>query len=229
MILLVSLQRIGETYETSSGHHDLKCKLESLTDLPVLVQHYSQVNPELVQRLPIRAIFISGTSVPWSEWPTDRMIGISDVITGSDVPIFGACGGHQLIGHCCNNDLRQVDQLSNSHMRKLEPGEPDLNPAYHPGQYKEYGMWQVEILADDPIFESFDGTMMVRQSHAAEVKKLPDGFVHLARNDNCEIQAMRHGKRIMYSTQFHPEAWCDAYSDGKRFMENFFRIAGIPG
>jgi len=227
VILLVSLERIGETYQTSTGHHALKCKFEDMTGHPVLVQHYSQVAPELVERLPIRAIFISGTSVPWSEFPTEHIVGLSEVVTKTDIPILGACGGHQMLGVCFNNDIRTVDTLSDDWMRKLGPGEPDLMPDYRPGQYSEGGVWPVEILVNDPVFDGFDGTLMVREAHAGEVKKLPADFIHLARNDNCEIQAMRHQDRPIYGTQFHPEAWTDHYPDGKRFVENFFRIAGL--
>ena len=227
MILLISQLRIGDTYRTSSGHHDLKCRMEDMTGCPVLVQHYSRVTPELVERLPLRAILIGGTSVPWSEINLPDMHGVSDVITTTRVPMLGLCGGHQLIGVCFNNDLRSLERLDDARMRALAPGEPDLNPDYHPGLYVEAGMWPVEIVADDPIFAGLGRTIMVRQSHASEVKQLPPGFIHLARNDNCEIQAMRHAGRILYGTQFHPEVWTDYYPDGKRLMENFFRLAGV--
>ena len=88
-------------------------------------------------------------------------------------------------------------------------------------------MYEIEILHDDPIFEGFDESLVVKESHFCEVKKLPEGFVHLARNENSTIQAIRHTERPIYGTQFHPEQWTEEFQDGKRFMQNFFRIAGI--
>ncbi len=227
MILMVSMERIGETYKTSSGHHALKCKFEDLTGYPVLVQHYSQVTSELVDSLPVEAIFITGTSVPWSEVDLKELYGLYDVVKSTEIPIHGACGGHQLLGIFFNNELRSVDKLENDWMRRLRPGEPDSMPDYHPGWFSESGVWQVQIIADDPIFDGFEGSLMVREAHCGEIKTLPPDFVHLARNDNCEIQAMRHKDRPIYGTQFHPEAWTEEYEDGKKFMQNFFRIAGL--
>jgi GMP synthase (glutamine-hydrolysing) len=227
MILIASLEKIGETYNTSSGHHALKCKFEHMTGCPVLVQHYSQITAKLVDALPVDAIFITGTSVPWSEVDVKDLYGFCDFVRDTEIPIHGACGGHQLLGIFFNNDLRTVDKLENNWMRKLHPNEPDSMPDYHPGWFTESGVWPVQIIAADPIFEGFDDSLMVREAHAGEIKTLPPDFVHLARNDNCEIQAMRHKDRPIYGTQFHPEAWNDDYPDGKRFMENFFRIAGL--
>jgi GMP synthase-like glutamine amidotransferase len=50
----------------------------------------------------------------------------------------------------------------------------------------------------------------------------------LASGDECGIQAMKHGRRIIYGTQFHPENYDDRHLDGKIILQNFFRIAGIP-
>lgn len=59
------------------------------------------------------------------------------------------------------------------------------------------------------------------------VTLFPPSRLHLGGTGSCEIQAMRHSERPVYGTQFHPEAWSDYYQDGKHFMENSFRIAGI--
>ena len=64
MILIASMERIGETYKTSSGHHALKCKFEDMTGCPVLVQHYSQITAALVASLPVEALFITGVVLP---------------------------------------------------------------------------------------------------------------------------------------------------------------------
>jgi anthranilate/para-aminobenzoate synthase component II len=41
------------------------------------------------------------------------------------------------------------------------------------------------------------------------------------------VQAVKHKTRPVYGTQFHPEIWDDAHPDGKRLLQDFFRIAGV--
>jgi len=143
--------------------------------------------------------------------------------------VFGACGGHQLIGWLFNRDVRKLKSFRDEPMRKLRPGEPDVLASYHPGYFVETGVHTIEALQRDPIFDGLGKQFRVPEAHYCEVKRLPRGFVHLARNDNCEIQAMRHAERPLYGAQFHAENWTDDYPDGEKIITNFFRIAGLVG
>lgn len=69
--------------------------------------------------------------------------------------------------------------------------------------------------------------MWLPEAHYCEVKRIPKDFVLLASSENCENQVMRHAVRPIYGCQFHAENWTDAYPDGKKVMENFFKIAGL--
>ena len=91
------------------------------------------------------------------------------------------------------------------------------------------GVQPVEIVQPDPIFRGLRGPFMVPEAHYCEIKALPPGFVHLARNANCELQCIRHEGKPLYGAQFHAETWTDYYADGKTFITNFFRIAGLVG
>lgn len=134
------------------------------------------------------------------------------------------CGSHQLIGCMYNLDLHSVSKLRDEPMRKLRPGEPDLAD-YHPGYFKEYGFYPVDIIRDDPIFEGLPNPFIVREAHYCEVKALPNDFELLASTDECHVQAMKHKSRMIYGTQFHPEAYTETYQHGKVVLENFFRMA----
>ena len=81
-------------------------------------------------------------------------------------------------------------------------------------------------MSRDPIFKGLRKRMFVLGAHYCEIKKLPPGLIHLAHNDNCEIQAMRHRDKPLYGAQFHAEEWTAHYQDGKAFITNFFRLAG---
>jgi GMP synthase-like glutamine amidotransferase len=68
---------------------------------------------------------------------------------------------------------------------------------------------------------------MACEFHMREVKKLPRDFVLLASTEDVPIQACRHKTRCIYGTQFHAENYCDYYPDGRKVVENFFKIAGV--
>ncbi len=227
MILIVSMSK-PEEHDNTSTRGDLKRKFEKLTGAPALVQHYSEITPKLVDSLPIRAIFISGSGCPWPEVDCRKLDGLYDVMKNTEIPTHGACAGHQLLGFLFNaEDFHTVTRLEDEYMRRLGPGEPVSVSDKHPGWYCQSGMYEIEILRQDPVFAGFGDTLTVSESHFCEVKTLPPDFIHLARDDNCEIQAMKHKDRPIYGTQFHPEAWTETYPDGKQFMQNFFRIAGL--
>jgi len=123
-----------------------------------------------------------------------------------------------------NLDMHSVPKLRDEPMRRLHPSEPDLAD-YHPGYFKEYGFYPVNIVKDDPIFEGLPNPFIVREAHYCEVKALPQDFELLASTDECRIQAMKLISRMIYGIQFHPEAYTDTYQHGKGILENFFHMS----
>lgn len=226
MILIASMAQ-PEEYPNNGWAWQQKVRFEELTGHPALIMHYSKVSPEFIARYGIKAMFITGFGYGWEKVPPAVTYGISDVLHEVDLPVFGACGGHQLIGWLFNHDVRKLKGFKDEPMRKLRPGEADLIHEYHPGYYTESGMQPIEIVQPDPLFRGLKNPFMVRQSHYCEIKNLPPGFVHLARNENCELQCMKHQDRPLYGAQFHAETWTDHYQDGKKLMANFFKIAGL--
>ena len=103
--------------------------------------------------------------------------------------------------------------------------EPDLQPAYHPGYFKETGFHHIRILQRDPLFRGFRNTLVCLESHYCEVKTLPKEFVPLAATDECSVQAYRHRSKPLYGVQFHPEGYTEHYPDGRKLLANFFRLA----
>lgn len=225
MILIASMAA-PEAYR-SGGGWEHKIRFEELTGCPALIRHYSQINPEFVRRYDFRALFITGFGYGWEKVPPAATYGLSDVLHELDIPTLGACGGHQLIGWLFNHNVRRLKRFRDEPIRRLRPGEADLNPSYHPGYYMETGMQPIEVLRRDPILAGLGRRFMALEAHYCEIKRLPPGFVHLARNDNCELQLIRHESKPLYGAQFHAEAWTDHYPDGKTFIANFFRVAGL--
>ena len=92
-----------------------------------------------------------------------------------------------------------------------------------PSIIPEYGNVDLTVLEpDDPLFKNIPETSTVWESHNDEVTELPKDFIHLAKSDNCLIQAMRHKEKPFYGLQFHPEVEHSTY--GKEMFTNFVEI-----
>jgi len=220
---------LPEEYDRHTAVFGLKRRLEKIAGCPGLVMNFPDVSPERLHGLPVKAVFITGFGYSWSALRPEWIEGIAALILDeASPPILGVCGGHQLIDVVFRGDASRVHELQDQPMRRLAPDEPDPDPQYYPGWFKEEGMFPVEIERDDPLFNGLPRRIMVCQSHYCEVKALPPGFVRLATGRNCRVQAMRHRTRPLYGVQFHPERWTDVYPDGGRVLENFFRLAGCP-
>lgn len=224
MIIYVVVAPSDEAYDKSGDHFDLKRRLENLSGEPCLVLHNLQVTRALVDELQPKAIILGGFGDSFEEFDVKSFYPLEEVVKTADVPIMAICGSHQLLGYMYNIDLHSVPELRDEPMRKLRPSEPDLAD-YHPGYFKEYGFYPVNIVKDDPIFRGLPNPFVVREAHYCEVRAIPPNFELLASTDECHIQSMKHKNKKVYSTQFHPEAYTETYQHGKKFLENFFRIS----
>ena len=223
MVLLIRVE-VLEKYDAGSNVFDQKRRLERLSGQPCLVLSHTQIALESVRSLKPRAIVMSGFGTSFSEFDTKAFWPLDDLVKHTDTPLLAICGSHQLLAHLFNHDIRRVAHLSDEPMRNLLPGECDLGGD---GFFREQGFYPVDIVKSDPLFDGLANPFLVRQSHYCEVKTLPDDFELLASTQACRIQAMKHKTKLMYGTQFHPEAYVERYPDGRTILCNFFRIAGI--
>jgi len=225
MIFFVVFAQDDEVAGAGAGYFQQKLRFEELSGEPCLLVRYKSFNPRLVRALQPTAILMSGFGRSFETFDRRHLVGVSDAVKRTETPILGICGSHQLNAMFHNSDIRRVTRFEDLPMRELRPGEPDLYPAYHPGHFKETGFHHIRIVRDDPLFRGFKDTFFCLESHYCEVKTLPKGFVLLASTDECRVQAYRHPRTPLYGVQFHPEGYTDAYPDGKRVLENFFRLA----
>ena len=227
MIVIVSMAELA-SYNSSDGNTGQKRKFEQLTGAPATNIHFSQATPDYIARLNAQAVFICGFGYGWDQVPVPDLIGISDFLHTTEIPVYAACGGHQLMGFVFNENLRKVKQLQDLPMRKLRGSEPDYGySARVAGHYTATGYQVVDIVKRDPIFAGLKRRIRVREAHYCEVKKLPPGFELLATSPECKIEMMKHTERPLYGAQFHAESWQEPYLDGRQVMANFFKIAGL--
>jgi GMP synthase (glutamine-hydrolysing) len=101
-----------------------------------------------------------------------------------DVPGFGICFGHQLLGHHLGVEVTTDEGRA------------------------ERGTVTVELTAEgraDPLFASFAPKFAVHTGHTDHVTRVPSAVELLARNDDVETQAFRVRGRRFYTSQFHPD------------------------
>ncbi|AEH60147.1 GMP synthase, small subunit [Methanosalsum zhilinae DSM 4017] len=114
-----------------------------------------------------------------------------------DRPVLGICLGHQLISRKFGGD-------------------------YGPGKHGGYAAIEVEIIEEDDILKGMSPSISAWASHADEVTDMPGNFIHLARSNICEIEAMKHPSRPIYGIQWHPEV--SHTEKGDELFTNFFDV-----
>ncbi|MEW6357752.1 MAG: gamma-glutamyl-gamma-aminobutyrate hydrolase family protein [Planctomycetota bacterium] len=199
----------------------LQARLTALSGLDCYCFHYTQLKRDSLERPVVKAVVLRPPSPAGMLKCEAAREELWAMIRESRVPMIGFCGGfHQVYlaygGKCAD-------------MRRLKPGETDPNPAYAPGRLKEWGFCKVKVVKRDPLFEGLGEEMDMLQQHVSECSVLPDEFELVASSDVCRVQAIKHKTRLIYATQFHPEAYEEGRMDGKRLLLNFFQIAGVRG
>jgi GMP synthase (glutamine-hydrolysing) len=192
----------------------LRSRLRTLSGLDCLVLHQSELRAAELDRPLVKAILFGGRSKTLSRAKDEEYFPL---IRSTRIPLLGLCGGCQLIGSAFG--------AKTVALRKLRAGETDPNPKYHPGQYKEWGFLPVNVGRPDPLFASLPREIVVREMHAYQMAEPPADFELLASTAECRVQAVRHRTRIVYGTQFHPEAYDAEHTHGQTVLENFFRLA----
>lgn len=96
-----------------------------------------------------------------------------------EVPILAICFGHQLIGALYGSQVQDLGMMVK-------------------------GMQMIDFLEEEPLFSGFEQETLFEQEHRQHID-LPRGFRQVARSTLCEVEAMRHETKPIFSVQFHPE------------------------
>lgn len=215
MILFVIMET--EAKYRTLAYSQKKYALEQAAGDHCLVVHYRELNAALLRRVRPVSICYSGSGTPFEEYDVMTCPGVRAAMRRWPVAQLGICGGHQIMAVAFGGTL--------GIMRRLRPEDPDLNPNYHTGDFKEWGVYPVTVTRPDPLFRGLGSLVRVQEFHRLEVKKLGPDMLPLASSANCPIQAFRHRTLPLYGVQFHPEEASEHYPDGHRILRNFFAIA----
>jgi GMP synthase (glutamine-hydrolysing) len=114
-----------------------------------------------------------------------------------DIPFLGICLGLHIIAHHFGGEVGV-------------------------GEVGGYAEVKIRILEEDPLFEGIPEEISVWASHADEVKKIPENFIHLAESEICQFESIKHPDNPIYGVQWHPEVYHSQY--GVELYQNFIQI-----
>jgi GMP synthase (glutamine-hydrolysing) len=119
------------------------------------------------------------------------------------VPILGICYGMQLMTAALGGEVA-------------------------PAPHREYGVANIRVTPNAPLFASVPEELRVWASHGDFVAAAPAGFAVTATSANAPVAAMAAPDRRMYAILFHPEV---AHTDrGTDILRNFaYEICGCTG
>ena len=120
-----------------------------------------------------------------------------------DVPILGICYGMQLISY--------------KHKGRVDKSDK-----------REYGKAQMQIVAENPLFDDIPENSTVWMSHSDKVVQLPEHYTSIAVSGNTENAAIVSDNGRIFGIQFHPEVIHTEY--GFNIISNFlYKICGMQG
>lgn len=160
---------------------------------------YSEILPNTVAASDLKGyagIILSGSphSVLEQGHPT-----IDPAIFSLGIPVLGLCYGLQLMSKLLGG------QISHSFSR-------------------EYGIAEMHIEVQDPLFKELDPIQSIWMSHGDSVAVLSRGFQRIGSTDSCANAAACDPIRKLYGLQFHPEVTHTPH--GMKILRNFCDLCG---
>lgn len=153
---------------------------------------YSTSVDDIKKKKPCGIIFSGG---PASVNAQDALF-CDEEIFELGVPILGICYGVQLIAKHFGSTIAHA-----------------ANP--------EYGRTAIHYEENNLLFQGITPDGMALMSHFDTIVNLPEGFVSIAKTDNCSNAAIMNEKLKIYGVQFHPEV---VHTDeGQEILVNFLK------
>ena len=129
----------------------------------------------------------------------DGALQVDPAVFELGVPVLGICYGMHLMAQRLGGRVRSSD-------------------------HREYGLAELELVAEKGVFEDTPRNQPVWMSHGDLVEAMPPGFEIQARTSNTEVAAMADSARRLIALQFHPEVRHTPH--GTKMLEAFVALAG---
>ena len=153
---------------------------------------------KIVEYNPIGIIFTGGPNSVYEEGSPR----IDKRVFELGIPVLGICYGCQLMAYTLGGT---VERAATS----------------------EYGKVEVEYTGS-PITVDMPSKAVCWMSHTDRITVLPEGFVGLAKSENCPYAAFGNREKKLYGVQFHPEV--NHTFMGTQILKNFlYEVCGAVG
>ena len=186
-----------------------------------IILPYREVTVENITRLQPAFLALSPNGIPWCRYKGRNKVDLDNffsalrvIVEKMDVPVVGICGGHQALALAFGGKVGPI-----------RGGEDDCFP--YTNKPTERGRHNLQVIEKDPIFTGMGHTINLVENHFDEVKRLPPGFIHLAKDDLSPLQIIRHPTKPAYGVQAHTEYWHGSRPDGGTLLRNFLKIVAI--
>ncbi|GIF02792.1 hypothetical protein Asi03nite_03300 [Actinoplanes siamensis] len=139
-----------------------------------------------------QALVLSGTKV--RAFDQDHYRPLVDLVTDADIPVFGICGGMQIIAV--------------AHGARLAEGP------------QRVGGYEVQVDVADPLFAYVKPTVTVFHRHTLYVRQAPPGFRAIGRSGHAPVEFLRSDDGRVYGSQAHLEF----RTDGMEILRGFAQL-----
>ena len=164
------------------------------------VHPFNRVDKAMLEAFNPKAIILSGGPNSVTGVGTPRA---DNHVWEMGVPVLGICYGQQTMCAQLGGSVESSDD-------------------------KEFGRADLEILADNELFEGLEKTERVWMSHGDRVNSIPQGFEIIGKSNHAPYAAIADSARKFYGVQFHPEVVHTV--NGAKMLRNFtHNIAGFKG
>ncbi|GAA2659653.1 MULTISPECIES: type 1 glutamine amidotransferase [Actinosynnema] len=150
---------------------------------------------EVPDALPAKyqALVLSGTKV--RAYDSDHYRRLIDLVHGSAVPVWGICGGMQIIATSAGAELVEGRSRVGTH--------------------------EVRVDKTEPVFADAKPTVTLFQRHMLYVKAAPPGFTAIGWSDDAPVEFLRSDDGRVYGSQAHLEFREDGLSVLRGFVSLF--------
>ncbi|OGY24650.1 MAG: hypothetical protein A2Y57_00830 [Candidatus Woykebacteria bacterium RBG_13_40_7b] len=199
-VLIIGNEHNGFTFT------DLKKYIENLGYQTILLPYF-EASLEMLNSLNKKpfAIVLSGNNADYPNLPMFEHNGEFEIIRESFIPILGICAGHQFLA------------MAYGYSRARSMGWSDITAIEPKTKWAH-----IKIFKKDPVFEGIKNAFTAPEIHGWAVVEPAEEFEVIAKSKYIQVQ--KSNKRLIYGIQFHSEIDVP-YNEGKKFIENFLRLA----
>ncbi|MFD1831125.1 MULTISPECIES: type 1 glutamine amidotransferase [Streptomyces] len=139
-----------------------------------------------------QAVVLSGTKV--RAYDLGYYKPLVDLVMNADVPVFGICGGMQILAVAAGGRLAEGPQ--------------------------RVGGYEVQVDKEEPLFTYVKPAVTVFHRHTLYLQEAPEGFRSIGRSEHAPVEFLRSDDGRILGSQAHLEF----RSDGLEILRGFTRL-----